>query len=402
MESVAVSEKRSKTSRTSPGRDLFDSLLVVTHVPHYEFSGQLYAYGPYVREMDIWAGLFKQIIIAAPLSNRAPAGDSACFQHRNVRVISQREIGGETLAAKLKLILTVPLMAWDLCKVMRHAEAIHVRAPGNLSLMATLLGPLFSKKLVAKFAGQWSLSGTEALTTRFHRWLLSSRWWRGPVTVYGQWPNQPSHVVPFFSSALTNEQLCRAKKAVSCMASRDLHKILFVGRLSASKNVDVLLQSLAQLRAENIPFAASIVGEGPESGRLQGLAHNLELDDCVEFTGGVDSDRVTQMLEQSGILVLASETEGWPKSIVEAMAFGLVTIGSNVGLIPQMMSEGRGLVVPPRDLNQLTTTLRQVLVAPAEYSDMRIRASEWACRYSLEYLQDSLRSLLERYWTEQD
>jgi glycosyltransferase involved in cell wall biosynthesis len=143
---------------------------------------------------------------------------------------------------------------------------------------------------------------------------------------------------------------------------------------------------------------ATVVGEGPESGNLRQLSADLGLSNSVEFTGGVSSDRVTKLLEHSGILVLASETEGWPKAIVEAMAFGLIVIGSNVGLIPEIVSEGRGLTVPPRDVNYLAATLQQVLKAPDKYSEMRKSAAEWACQYSLESLRESLRILLEQHW----
>ncbi len=375
-----------------------ERLAIVSHVTHYEFEGHLYAYGPYVREIDVWADLFDQIVIAAPYRKQIPPSDSARFEHTNLRVIPQREIGGESLRAKLKLAVTTPVMVWDLCKALRQADAIHVRCPGNLGLLGAVLAPLFSKKLVAKFAGQWSPSRNEPWSTRFQRFVLSSRWWRGPVTVYGLWPNQPSHVIPFFSSALTEEQMRRAGKAAATHSTKNLRNILFVGRLSRAKNVDVLLAALSHLRARNIAFAAAIAGEGPESGNLRKLSMALGLSDCLEFTGGVSSDRVTELLENSGILVLASETEGWPKAIVEAMAFGLLVIGSNVGLVPEILGSGRGLTVLPRDVEALTSALQQVLEAPEKYSEMRRQAAAWAGQYSLEYLRESLRSLLEAYW----
>ena len=375
-----------------------ERLAIVSHVTHYRFEGHLYAYGPYVREIELWAELFDRIIIAAPYRQQPPPSDSARFEHTNVRVIPQREMGGQTLGAKLKLAAATPAMAWELSRALRQADAIHVRCPGNLGLLGAVLAPMFSKKVVAKFAGQWTPSRTEPWSTRFQRFVLSSRWWNGPVTVYGRWPNQPAHVIPFFSSALTEDQMKRAGKAVGGGVRRDLRKILFVGRLSRAKNVDVLLEALGQLRTSSVPFEATIVGEGPESANLRNLSADLGLSDCVEFTGGVSSDRVTELLESSGILVLASETEGWPKAIVEAMAFGLVVIGSNVGLIPEILGQERGLTVPPRDLNLLTAALQQVLRSPDKYSEMRKRAAEWAREYSLESLRNSLRLLLEKHW----
>ena len=375
-----------------------EKLVVVSHVVHYRSNGNLYAYAPYAREIEIWADMFDELLIAAPCREELPPGDCAPFQVRNLRVIPQRELGGETLASKIKLICALPLMIWDLCAAMRQGDAIHVRCPGNLGLLGTLLGPLFSRHLVAKFAGQWSPSAGEPWSTRFQRFLLSSRWWRGPVTVYGRWPGQPAHVVPFFSAAFTDEQVRRGRRALENRTTEQLRHVLFVGRLSRAKNVDVLLRSLAQLRGEGVAFRATVAGEGPERPALEQLSIELELGHSVEFTGGVTADCVAELLEGAGILVLASQTEGWPKAIVEAMAFGLVVIGSRVGLIPEILGEGRGLMVPPADAEALTNALRSALRAPDQFVEMRTSSSAWASGYSIEALESALRSLLAQSW----
>jgi glycosyltransferase involved in cell wall biosynthesis len=373
-------------------------LLIVSHVVHYNFAGRLHAYAPYAREIEIWAQMFDSIAIAAPCREEPPPADCAPFAAQNLRIIPQRELGGETIAAKLKLIGALPALTLDLCAAMRRADAIHVRCPGNLGLLGALLAPLFSRRLIAKFAGQWSPSPREPLTTRFQRFILRSRWWRGPVTVYGRWPGQPAHVVPFFSAALTDAQVARARAAIASRTPGRLRHILFAGRLSRAKNVDVILAALAKLRLQGVAFTATIAGEGPQLDVLRRQSAILGLTDCVEFPGGVSSDRVIELLERSGILVLASETEGWPKAIVEAMAFGLVAIGSDVGLIPEILGEGRGLMVPPRDADALTAALRDVLTVPERYTAMRARAAEWGARYTVESLGDSLRTVLGQHW----
>jgi glycosyltransferase involved in cell wall biosynthesis len=387
-----------QANSSSSGVRFQEKLAIVSHVVHYQWNGRTYAYAPYVREIEIWARMFDQLLIAAPCREQEPPGDCAAFESQNLRIAPQREAGGETIAAKLKLAFETPLMAWDLCKAMRQADAIHVRCPGNLGLLGTLFAPLFSKHLVAKFAGQWNDNPNDARSTRFQRSILRSRWWGSPVTVYGEWPNQPDHVIPFFSSAITDAQVAEARSAIQERAAADLRHVLFVGRLSRAKNVDVLLQALAKVRAEGITFSATIAGEGPELSSLQQLSTSLGLSDSVAFTGGVEFDRIVELLKHSGVLVLASETEGWPKAIVESMAFGLVSIGSEVGLVPQILADGRGFTVPPRDVNALANILRKVLANPEQYAGVRARAAEWASRYTIESLESSLRSLLAERW----
>src|SRR5207302_4620384 len=52
-------------------------LAVVSHVVHYQKRRALYAYAPYAREVEVWADLFREVVIAAPCRNDVPPGDCA-------------------------------------------------------------------------------------------------------------------------------------------------------------------------------------------------------------------------------------------------------------------------------------------------------------------------------------
>jgi glycosyltransferase involved in cell wall biosynthesis len=374
------------------------TLLIVSHVIHYRFEGGLYAYGPYAREIDLWAQLFPEVVIASPCREEPPTPECLAFTQTNISIRPQAEGGGHTPGAKIRLGLQLPKMLWSLSREMRRADAIHVRCPGNLGLLGALLAPFHSRFLVAKYAAQWAGGGMgDGLSTRFQRALLRSRWWRGPVTVYGRWPDQPAHVVPFFTSLLSSEQMERARRAASSRRNGPLH-VLYTGRLSKAKNVDILLAAMARVRRQGFELRGTIVGAGPEKTALEADCKRLGLDDCVAFTGGMEFDEVLDHLESAHVLVLASQTEGWPKSIAEAMAFGLICIGSDLGLIPEMLGEGRGFLVPPRDVEALAEALSRVAANPAGYGPMRQASAEWAQRYSLEGLKDALKALLEQHW----
>jgi glycosyltransferase involved in cell wall biosynthesis len=360
-------------------------LCVVSHVVHYRHGGRIHAYAPYAREIEVWADLFPEVRIAAPCEDAAPPGDAAPIERENVAMDPQPRTGGESPAAKLRQAAMLPWMAAAMAGALRRADAVHVRCPGNLGLLGVAMAPLFSRRLIAKYAGQWPDWDGEARTVRLQKALLRSRWWRGPVTVYGEWPGQPAHVLPFFTSVLNRAQVERARRAAASRTATDRPRVLFVGRLSRAKNVDVLLEALNGL-------PCTIVGDGPER---QALEERSGAE--VTFAGGVDFERVLGFYETHDILVLASETEGWPKAIVEAMAFGLVCIGSDRGLIPQILGEGRGLVVPPRDVAALAAALRRA-VNPDEAAAIRARAAPFGQRYSLEDLREALREVMAKWW----
>lgn len=372
-------------------------LVIVETTIHYHYQGQLSAYGPYAREIDIWADLFPEVLIAAPCRDEMPPGDCVPFTRPNISILPQKETGGQTLKKKVTQLASLPSLAWGLNRALRQADAIHVRCPGNLGLLGVLLAPLFSRHLVAKYAGLWKSYPGEPRTYRLQRAILCSPWWRGPVTVYGRWPNQPPNVIPFFTSILTDEQMARARVAARRKKIYDPLRVLYVGRLSAAKNVDVLLKAMAVLRAEGIRTECAIVGHGPEREALETLCAELGLADRVKFTGGVDFEEVLGFYEQSDVLVLASQSEGWGKAIVEGMAFGLICIGSEQG-VPEMLGEGRGITVEPGNVEALADALRAIVTAPQDYDLMRENATLWGQQYSLEGLREALHQLLTTHW----
>ncbi|MGC8731864.1 MAG: glycosyltransferase, partial [Halothiobacillaceae bacterium] len=372
-------------------RDSPAKLLIVSHVVHYTHGGRLHAYGPYAREIEIWADLFPAVIIAAPCRHEPPPGDCEPFTRPNISIMPQRETGGTTLKAKLHQAFSLPFLIRDLARAMRRADAIHVRCPGSLGLLGAAMARCFSPFRIAKYAGQWNGYPGEPWTVRLQRMVLRSWWWGAPVTVYGHWPGQPEHVIPFFTSVLTADQIERARTSAQNKTFRQPLRILYVGRLSRSKHVDTLISSVSRLRATGIPAMCTIVGDGEMRPALERQARELNLARDVLFAGGVEFERVLEFYEQSDVLVLVSETEGWPKAIAEGMAFGLVCIGSDRGLVPQMLGDGRGIVVPPGDVDALTIALKEIASCPEKYRDMSARASAWAQQYSLESLRGALR-----------
>jgi glycosyltransferase involved in cell wall biosynthesis len=342
--------------------------------------------------------LFPEVVIAAPLRLEAPPGDALVLSRPNLSVAPQLETGGDTLLDKAVQVLALPRHVWRLARALRQADAIHVRCPGNLGLLGCLLAPLFGKPRVAKYAGQWSDYPGQPRTWGWQKALLRSRWWRGLVLVYGRWPNQPPQVVPFFTSAMDDAQMTRARSALPRDWSKQPLEVLFVGRLSSQKNVDVILRALALLKQEGLCPRFRVVGDGPMRRELEALARGLKLDQQVSFQGAVPQAKVLDFYEQARVLVLASQTEGWPKAIAEAMAFGLVCVGPNRGLVPQMLGEGRGLLVEPGDVPALAARLRQAATDASEAAGISERAAAWARRFTLETLKAALRQQLEFSW----
>lgn len=373
-------------------------LLIVSHVTHYQHQGVAFAYGPYAREINIWADMFTEVVIAAPVRTGIPPEDCIPFSRPNISLAGQLEAGGSSLFQKVLQLLLIPVHAYRLCRQMSAADAIQVRCPGNLGLIGVVCAPLFRVPRVAKYAGQWTTGDGEPFSWRLQKYILRSRWWKSPVLVYGNWPGEPGHVQPMFTSIMDEAQMDRARR----MPARDWRKVVlnvvYVGRLSSAKNVDSVIKAIARRRRMGANMCLKIVGDGPMRSSLESLARLEGIAESVVFTGAISQEGVLGCYEQSDILILASQSEGWPKAIAEAMAFGLVCIGSNRGLVPQMLGEGRGVLVEPGDVVDLAGALEKIDNDRESANRMSINSARWGQRFTLEGLREVLTESLEALW----
>ena len=131
-----------------------------------------------------------------------------------------------------------------------------------------------------------------------------------------------------------------------------------VGRLVPQKRVDLVLEAFAKLRAFDA-WSFQILGDGPEREALALLAEQRGIADRVRFHGHVDP---FAQLYAADIFVLASDFEGMPNALLEAMACGVVPVVNDAtpGPLEFVEHDRTGLVVPAGDLEALTAAMRDL------------------------------------------
>lgn len=123
------------------------------------------------------------------------------------------------------------------------------------------------------------------------------------------------------------------------------HLILSIGRLVWEKGHQDLLRAVALLRSRGRDdVRVMILGVGPEEKRLRGVAHDLGLDDVVEFRGYVDNEQMPQIYAQASCLVLASiAIRYWEEQfglvLAEAMAAHVPVVAAASGAIPEVVGD---------------------------------------------------------------
>ena len=128
-------------------------------------------------------------------------------------------------------------------------------------------------------------------------------------------------------------------------AARDY--LLFVGRLTAQKNLESLLAGLRLALDQGLRLPPlKIIGEGDLRAALRQQASRLEVP--VEFCGTVPNDQLPDWYAHAWAYVLPSLFEGMPKTLLEAMSCGVPCLGSTVEGIRELISHGQdGLLVEP-------------------------------------------------------
>lgn len=140
---------------------------------------------------------------------------------------------------------------------------------------------------------------------------------------------------------------------------RERPYLLFFGRLSREKGVDVLADAFLSV-ADRIPaWRLVIAGEGPEWDFIGSRLAAHPLGGRVKLVGYQEGARLESFIEGASLSVTSSRwRENMPFSIIEAFAAGTPVIGTRIGGIPELVSEGRtGLLAEPDDVESLAKAI---------------------------------------------
>jgi len=167
--------------------------------------------------------------------------------------------------------------------------------------------------------------------------------------------------------------------------------VLYLGRLSAEKGVDLLLQAVA---GTNI--RVKIVGTGPEEKKLRELAEQLGLAN-IEWLGFKDGTELQTLIAQAQALVVPSKWyENCPLVALEALAAGTPVIGARIGGIPELIQDGQtGYLFSPNRPAELRDKLKLIMTHPATTEAMSRQARVEAAKYSIDRYYQQLKTIYE-------
>jgi glycosyltransferase involved in cell wall biosynthesis len=302
-------------------------------------------------------------------------------------------------------LLRGPSVVASLCTLLVRRRAtfdvVHLHQLSWFSLLAVVVAGLLRKPVLAKVpgVGQFGLPGLAgsplggvklALTRRIDALVAMSRQSVMEMTDAGipanrvlQTPNGIRvHGQPHKPRYPDKSALC---------------KVVFVGRISAEKSVDLLLRAWQRVvRNARCLCVLELWGDGPLREDMVTLASQLQIERDVVFRGHVDG--VREKLEYVDIFVLPSVTEGNSNAVLEAMAAGLPIVSTRVGgTAMQVGPQGISYLCEPGDENGFYDRLVMLLGDPLlrvrtgqamrqrvlSHFDLRKVAGTYAAAYSL-------------------
>jgi glycosyltransferase involved in cell wall biosynthesis len=174
-----------------------------------------------------------------------------------------------------------------------------------------------------------------------------------------------------------------------------------VGRLVPQKNFAVFLDVVAQVIAKNPQVIFVIAGTGPQEAALKAKADTLGLGEHVRFLGHV-TDRIS-LYHAIDVLLMTSDFEGTPMTLLEAMASGLPVVASAVDGVAEVCGNERdALLVPARDVKGFVSALERLMgdEEVAKRLGANARATILKC-YEIRWLVRRIETLYETVLGEQ-
>jgi glycosyltransferase involved in cell wall biosynthesis len=367
--------------------------LIVTHVVHTQKGNDFFAYSPYVNEMNVWLRHVNSVTIIAPLKKDVVTQLQQKYVSKSIKFIPVPEFSFINGKESFKAIFSIPIIIWKLFGAMFSAEHIHLRCPGNMGLLGSLVQLFFPFKCKsAKYAGNWDPQSSQPLSYQLQKFILRNTLLtkRMQVLVYGKWNNFTKNCKSFFTATYADTETFPLQTKIW----EDKIKFVFVGNLVSGKQPLKAIQIIENLIPHFPNVELFIYGDGPEREKLEAYIIKESLQMKVFLKGAQDKETLKQVYQNSHFLILFSKSEGWPKVVAEAMFWGCLPIASSVSCVPNMLDYGKRGIILNDSLVESCKLITKLIEDKSDYEKRRIAAISWSRGFTIEKFEKELIKIL--------
>jgi glycosyltransferase involved in cell wall biosynthesis len=137
--------------------------------------------------------------------------------------------------------------------------------------------------------------------------------------------------------------------------------VVYIGRMDVKKGLRELVEAAAALHPQRPDLHVYLVGEGPDRNLIESGIQSNNATSYVHVLPGCAFDDVATWMAAADLVTLPSYMEGCPNVVLEALACGRPVVATNVGGIPEILSDEYGRLVSPREPVALAHALASVL-----------------------------------------
>ena len=334
-------------------------IAVISHTEHYYAqNGEIVGWEPTIREINHFPEIFDLTYHVAPLYSNIPHEATAPYRSDRIKYIPIRPSGGKGIIKKLGILFHLPFNLIRIINTINKVDWVHFRAPTNLGLFILPLLTLYgNKKMWIKYAGNWKQKKIP-LSYSLQRWWLRNNFNRSIVTINGRWENQKPHLLSFPNPCIDDKELHQAAKMGSQKDFSDKLILCFVGRIDNNKGMLKIIEAVNNCGTLRRIKEINIAGGGTDSL----LTSNLNTNNIIiNYLGWVNRSKLNNIYEKSHIIILPTQSEGFPKVIAEAVAYGCIPIVTNIPPINQFVIQNKnGLLLNTPSVSEIKECLIQI------------------------------------------
>ena len=168
-----------------------------------------------------------------------------------------------------------------------------------------------------------------------------------------------------------------AKLSIRNVKENEKVTILFMAWVTRNKGIFELINAIKMLKKDKLNFKVIIAGKGDEYEKINDEIKLADLKEDVTLMGWVLGKSKLQLLAESDIFVLPTYFDGYPNSLLEAMASGKACVATRVGSIQDMISDMEsGILIDKKNPNQLYESLKLLIHNPELRNKISLNARE--------------------------
>ena len=328
--------------------------------------------------------------IGGPASFVPKISDFLIENGHNVKIICLSEVGNINTednfdVIRIKRSNNLPIRwiktIYQIVKNGRRSDLIFVNGLGVESAIANLI---LQKQLIRKIVGDpvWERAyNKKRITESFddfqnnkHSFLIEvQKLLRNWSINSAEIVITPSdHLKSFVSGIGYSKKILKINNGVNITdinraneSKADINLII-ISRLVVQKNINIVIEAMKLLDNKNLKL--SIIGEGGEFSKLESTIHDLNLQNQVQLVGKIDNNKISQFLLTADIFIQASDYEGLPHSVLEAINYEVPILSTETGGCKDLLNDGeRGFIIPmPPDKKVIAENISFIIENKAE------------------------------------